>query len=247
MLYAVLLALLNPLSAALGLGLASRLVRRRPLRRGLAAAALTVVLLGSNGWVATAIIRGLELQYLPPDGSVKAQAIVVLSGGERMPFWPRPSLDLNDAGDRLIYGALLYRHGAAPRVICTGAGIARNMAAFLVDLGLPREAVTSETASFDTHDHAVNLCPLLKGDGISRILLVTSATHMPRAMGVFRKACPDLTVVPAPTDYRRPVNPDDRWPGQAITFLPSVYALAGITEAMHEYVGYAYYRLRGWL
>lgn len=246
MLYAVALSLLNPIAAAFLLVLASRLTRRPGWRRGLTSAAVLVALLGSSGPVATAVVRGIEMSYLPPADGVTADAIVILSGGERRPFPPRPTLDLNDAGDRLTYGAILFRRGAAPRVVVTGTTLADDMRTFLLQLGLPPGAVTSETQSSNTHDHAVNLCPLLAGYGISRVLLVTSAAHMPRSMAVFRRGCPALDVVPAPTDYRRPVNPDDRWPASALSLIPSPYAVVAITEALHEYVGLVYYRLRGW-
>lgn len=247
MLYDVLVAVLNPVAAAMLLAVASRLTRRSGARRVLVALAVAVAVLGSNGFVASAIVRRIEMRFLPPDRGVTADAIVVLSGGERRILWPRPTLDLNDAGDRLTYGAILFQRKAAPQLVVTGAAVADEMRDFLIELGIPADAVTSETQSFNTHDHAVNLCRLLPPRRISRILLVTSASHMPRAVGVFARGCPALTVIPAPTDYRRPVNPDDRFPGTLFMLMPSPYALTAITEALHEYVGLVYYQLRGWI
>jgi uncharacterized SAM-binding protein YcdF (DUF218 family) len=247
MFYALLLDLLNPIAVALCLAALARLVRRPRPKRLLTACALAVLVLGSNGWVATAVLSRLELQYLPPARGTTADAIVVLGGGERKRLSPRPSLDLKDGGDRLVHGAMLFRQGAAPRVVCTAGDVASEMADFLVDLGVPNDAITRDTASYDTHDHAVTLCPLFRRQGITRILLVTSASHMPRSVAVFRRSCPDLEVVPAPTDYRRPPNPDDTWPGGLVTLVPSTSAAEHITDALHEYVGMAYYRLRGWM
>lgn len=246
MLYALLLALLNPVGAAFLLALAAWMTRGR-LRRTFGVLAAIVAILGSNGLVASAVVRRLEMQYLPPADDVTADAIVVLSGGERRPIPPRPTLDLNDAGDRLTYGAILFRRGAAPRLVVTGAAVAHDMRTFLLQLGLPADAVVSETASYDTHDHVLNLCPMLASQGVTRVLLVTSASHMPRSMAVFRRGCPALDVVPAPTDYRRPVNPDDGWAAAVFGMLPSPYAVVAITEALHEYIGLAYYRVRGWV
>jgi uncharacterized SAM-binding protein YcdF (DUF218 family) len=246
-LYSALTALLNPVAVALCLAGVARLTRRARLRRGLNITALAILVLGSNGWVASALMRSLEERYAPADAAAKADAIVVLSGGERPRLWPRPMLDLNDAGDRLVYGAMLYRRGAAPRVFCTGGAVVPQMVEFLAELGVPRDALASESASFNTHDHALNACPLFQSQGVSRVLLVTSAAHMTRAAGVFQRECPSLMVIPAPTDYRRPINPDDRWPDQLTTFIPSASAVSTVTEAVHEYVGIAYYRLRGWM
>lgn len=245
--YGLLVDVLNPIALALGLAALSRLVRASRPKRLLAAGAVATLLLGSNGWVATALLGRLERQYSPPARGTTADAIVVLGGGERKKLEPRPNLDLKDGGDRLVHGAMLFRQGAAPRVVCTAGAVANEMADFLVDLGIPGDAITRDTASSDTHDHAVNLCPLFREQGVSRILLVTSASHMPRSVAVFRRACPDLDVVPAPTDYRRPPNPEDTWPGDLATLVPSTSAAEHITDALHEYVGMAYYRLRGWM
>lgn len=247
MIYDLLLDLLNPIAMAVCLAGAAWLAPRPRWRRVLAAAAASTLLLGSNGWVASAVFGRLELQYLPPARGTTADAIVVLGGGERKKLWPRAHVDLKDGGDRLTTGAILFRQGAAPRVVCTAGPVASEMADFLVDLGVPDEAIIRDTASFDTHDHAVNLCPVFRQHGVTRILLVTSASHMPRSVAVFRRACPEVDVVPVPTDYRRPPNPDDRWPGDLVTLVPSTSAAEAVNDALHEYVGMAYYRLRGWM
>jgi uncharacterized SAM-binding protein YcdF (DUF218 family) len=238
---------LNPIVIAIGLGVLARVVRRPRTRRILQGLAVAVLLLCSNGWVASAFVRTLEQRYVPPARGTTADAIIVLSGGERRALWPRPSLELTDGGDRLVYGLLLYRQGTAPKVVTTGAAVAADMASFLADLGIPRGALITDTDSYNTRDHAVNLCPRLRAEKIGKVLLVTSAIHMERAVGVFAAGCPELDVIPAPTDYRRPHNPDDRWPQDALTLVPSPHALAAVTETLHEYVGMVYYRLRGWI
>jgi uncharacterized SAM-binding protein YcdF (DUF218 family) len=85
----------------------------------------------------------------------------------------------------------------------------------------------------------------MRDRGIKRVLLVTSAMHMPRAHGAFRRLGVDA--VPATTDIRVVEVPDKFAQPWFMRFLPSAAALSDSTGAIHEYLGYVYYRLRGWV
>ncbi|MDR3412359.1 MAG: ElyC/SanA/YdcF family protein [Formivibrio sp.] len=78
--------------------------------------------------------------------------------------------------------------------------------------------------------------------------LVTSAMHMPRALGVFRKQYPAIEFIPAPTDYHatKPQIPTP-WYRELISVVPTPGHFVVFSEAMHEYLGIAYYRMRGWM
>jgi uncharacterized SAM-binding protein YcdF (DUF218 family) len=107
-----------------------------------------------------------------------------------------------------------------------------------------------ESTSRNTYENGVNSHEILAKEGIKRILLVTSATHMPRAVRVFERQ--GLEVIPAPTDflvtraewqYLREAGPHT----QLINLLPSAGNLELTTRALKEYIGIAVYKLRGWL
>jgi len=255
-LYALSLKLLYPTSVALLCAGVAFLVRPPRLRAAWATAAVVTLLVCGNGWVVGSMTRHLEGQFLPRMPVPKADAIVVLSGGILGRTPPRPSVEVGEAGDRLLYGAALYRQGAAPRIVVTGnvatGGVAArpaadDMAELLAILGIPDSAIVTETRSENTHDHAVNLCPVMATMGIHQALLVTSALHMPRAVGVFRRLCPELDVIPAPTDFRAPYQQPMPWYRSSVALLPTPQALVDFSDAAHEYLGLLYYRLRGWL
>ena len=69
---------------------------------------LMVLILGGNGWLSTALLRSLEFRHLPPNPIPTADAIVVLGGATRPQVPPRPWIEVNEAGDRPLYGAKLY-------------------------------------------------------------------------------------------------------------------------------------------
>ncbi|MBD1943040.1 YdcF family protein, partial [Coleofasciculus sp. FACHB-712] len=85
--------------------------------------ALIALLVGSNGWVENSLLRSLEWQNLPPSELPTAEAIVILGGATKSALPPRPSVDLSEEGDRVFYGAQLYREGKAPLVIASGGRI----------------------------------------------------------------------------------------------------------------------------
>ncbi|MGD9901822.1 MAG: YdcF family protein [Vicinamibacterales bacterium] len=257
-LYSLLLKLLYPTSMALLLIALAAVApaRRRRLRQSLGVAAVAVLLVCGNGWVVTAMVRHLEGRHRPPNPMPRADAIVVLSGGILSRTPPRPSVELGDAGDRLVYAALLFKQGVAPGIVCTGnvatggvapRPVAEDMAELLTVLGIASDAIVTETQSENTRDHAVTVCPLLRERGAARVLLVTSALHMPRAMGVFRRGCPDLELIAAPTDFRAPDERPAPWYRTTVALLPTPRSLLDFSDAAHEYVGIAYYTLRGWM
>ena len=221
--------------------------------------ALALLLVGGNHWVAYGLMRSLEWRYLPPREFPSAEVIVVLGGGTLAASYPRPTVEVNGAGDRVLYAAWLYHHGKAPYLLLSGGSIdwlsdqpspADDMATLLEQLGVPRSAMWLETRSRNTYENALYSKEILQAKGIQRIILVTSAWHMPRAVGVFEHM--GLQVIPAPTDFTVTLgeNPTSQ-PALALQslmdLLPSVENLSYTTKAMKEYLGFLSYYLRGWL
>ena len=66
-------------------------------------------------------------------------------------------------------------------------------------LNVPEDALWYETKSLNTYENALHTRQILDKNGISHIVLVTSAVHMPRALALFEKQ--GFSVIPAPTDY----------------------------------------------
>jgi uncharacterized SAM-binding protein YcdF (DUF218 family) len=191
--------------------------------------------------VASILVAPLENAYPPVSGAADAAAIVVLGGGynNRSPeYGGEPSLS-PEAEKRAIYGFELLRRFNLPLVYSGGAGFALHMTTseaevagrLWLSLGVQIERMTLEKASVDTKTNASNVAALLRG---KKIILVTSAYHMPRAILSFKKA--GMIVIPAPTYYRAKRS--------AITwadFLPNAGALETSFAALHEYVGVVYY------
>ncbi len=255
-LYSLFLKLFYPTSVALMLLLASAFFRKRQrLSRILFWFGIAVIFVCGNGWLTGTLTKNLEWRYLPPDPVPEADAILVLSGGILGRIPPRPTVEVSDGGDRVIYGAYLYRQHKAPRIICTGnvatGGVAprpaaQDMAEFLKMLGVGAEAIITETKSENTHEHARNLHPLFQERRIKRVLLVTSAMHMPRSVATFCRLCPEVQFIPAPTDFHCTQGSPTAWYRKLTGFIPTPSHLLAFSEVMHEYLGIAWYKLKGW-
>ncbi|MGV1014985.1 MAG: YdcF family protein, partial [Methyloceanibacter sp.] len=144
----------------------------------------------------------------PPTG------FIVLGGAEdRLVGTARGAPTVNEAGERLIEAAILAKRFPEAKIAFSGgdAGIlyesdseAAGAAALLTDLGVARDRLILESDARDTYENAMLLKKELEQRGDigpdKRWLLITSAYHMPRAMGAFRQARFDVEAWPV--DYR---------------------------------------------
>ncbi len=220
------------------------------------ASALVIMLVTSNSWVSLSLMRSLEWQNTPTQ-LPQAEAIVILGGGTKSQFFPRPGVDLSEEGDRVLYGAELYKQALAPIIIVSGGRIAwrgsgapeaMDMAEILTQVGVPKSAIIQEPNSYNTHDNAVNVKQMLNSRGIKNILLVTSALHMPRSLAIFKRQ--KIAAIAAPTDFLVSTNEfqeiQSSFEARLLTLLPDSGALQNFTRALKEYMGLIIYRLRGW-
>lgn len=223
--------------------------------------ALLVLWLGGNRIVSMALQRSLESRYPPLEETVNADAIIILGGGTREAAPPRPSTEVGEAGDRVLYAAQLYHRGTAPLIVVSGSHApyanpgeksgAEVMKSFLEVLDVPSEAILLETQSLNTYENAIQTLSLLESWDVEHVLLVTSATHMPRSYAIFRQF-ENFTVTPAPTDFQ---VTDSDWQYytqlnlgvQLMNLLPQADSVLATTMSLKEYIGIAFYRLRGWL
>ncbi len=195
-------------------------------------------------WLAKPLIVDEELK--------KADLIVVLGGGAY-----RRSLG-GASSERLLRGLILYREGYAPRIIFSGGaaqGLSRKLLhtvlgigpggkraqsaeADLMDnaassLGVPGKDRAVDETSLDTYENLVNVRKYMSENRLKTCLMVTSPTHMKRAVLIARKL--GLECYPAPvSDYTGEMKgPFER--------------LALFRQSAWEYGGLVIYRLYGYI
>jgi uncharacterized SAM-binding protein YcdF (DUF218 family) len=200
------------LAVALVLGMLLALFGWSRLARCLVALAIVELLVMSFPPVADAMIRYLEDQARAAELATPRccfDAIVVLGGGLSPAMPPEQAFPrLVNGADRVWLAARLYHAKVAPRVIVAGGGYmaepdspatteAAAMRQFLIDLGVPNDAIVDEGKSINTIENIRNVRALV---GNGRVALVTSGYHMPRAMQL--AALAKLDVSAFPTDFR---------------------------------------------
>lgn len=251
------LKLLDPTSVCGLLVLAAALLhRRKKLSHACLWGALAVLMICGNGWLVGGLTRHLEMKHLSPNPVPEADCLVILSGGILSATPPRPTIEVDQAGNRVLYGAHLFREHRAPWVVCTGGflggkttgpSMAEEMAGLLQTLNVPASAIITETQARRTAQHAENLEPVFRERQFRKVLLVTSALHMPRSLGVFRHRYPGIEFIAAPTDFRGVNMPSAPFRREFTALIPSTANLHEFSLAMHEYLGIAYYKIRGWM
>ena len=242
------------------------LVKKPKFKNAVLWIAFAAIMIFGNKLPGAYLTRWLETRYPAYDGTQTADVIVVLGGGTVSKSSPRQIVEVNGAGDRVIYASKLWHDGAAPLMLCSGSYISWRDGETIVDgavtspasenaelarmLGVDADAIITQDRSLNTAEEAEYNAEILKERGINRIILVTSAMHMRRAVALFEKQ--GLEVIPAPTDYS---YSDEQWENEiTITWanaydfiVPSVGNIRSLENALKEYVGYFVYGLRGWL
>ena len=232
--------------------------RKRRLALTFLIIAFAVLLVAGNKHTATAFARTLEWRYPPMQEGTSADVIVVLGGGTEPDVDPRSMVEVNAAADRVLYGIKLYQQKTAPVILLSGGDIdfindspstpADDMATLMEMLGIPREDMIVQNASLNTQQDAELSCALIKQNGFEKVILVTSAFHMPRSVALFEKqGCP---VIPAPVDFS---ITEDSWESLThptlaefiLDLLPSYSHISTVTKTLKEYFGMWYYQLSG--
>ncbi|HET6267550.1 MAG TPA: envelope biogenesis factor ElyC [Acidobacteriota bacterium] len=198
---------------------------------------LLLLVLGSQ-WFSDQLLGSVENPYAPlmSASSTSAKWIVVLGGGHTSDPKLPANAQLSDASrSRLIEGIRLWRTLPSATLVLSGgsafdtASDAQLLAETARYMGVDPNAVMLEDRSRDTDDEARLLRPILRDD---RFILVTSASHMRRALKLFESQ--GMHPIPAASDFHVKSSRDQNW-------LPSIFPSAGNLDkserALYEILG----------
>lgn len=214
---------------------------------------LLLLMILASPLVATSLMGSLESWYQPTHlaPSDRFDAIVVLGGGINEPGSLRPAAEPSSySRNRTTCGVDLFQQGHAPtlvltggdaRVFGTGSKEAVEMKRWAIRLGVPESATMIDTDARNTYENATGTKRLI---GPASILLVSSASHLPRAVPVFTKQ--GFRVTPAPCDHVSQNLPRESWNDlDLFDFMPSDVALQHNREVVTELAGIVIYWLAG--
>ena len=241
----------NPsdLVAAIGLlGLVLLATRFARAGRSLIVACFVALVVLGLSPLGNALMVPLEQRFPAWDGNRGTPDGIVVLGGAISPdvSAARNEVALNEAAERLTAVAELARRYPQARILFSGgsgeliAGDSESPFALrlLESFGIARDRIQLEDRARNTVENALYSKQIVQPKPGERWLLVTSAYHMPRAIGVFRKA--GFAVEPYPVDWRTRGSEDELRP-----FFSVGEGLRRVDTAVHEWVGLAVYWITG--
>lgn len=168
----------------------------------------------------------------------KVDAIVDLGGA--MTFNTKKFPYVQGPAGRAWQCARLWKAGRASVVIPTGQGIAETDAVLIKDLGVPESAIKVENIARNTEEHPKYLAKMLNASETNKvkIIVVTSAWHLKRAMLMFEKYGPCFDAIPCPGEVD--VYGDSSW--GVSRFLPSSDIFESNVRYLHEWIGIFWYK-----
>jgi uncharacterized SAM-binding protein YcdF (DUF218 family) len=223
--------------------------RRARFGRALGLAAILLLCAAATLPLGVILIAPLENRFpLPPTESPPPYGIVVLGGAiDDRASAARGETIFDEGGERIIQAVILAKRYPQARIVYTGGSAsltgeistealeARNL---MASLGVAPERVTIEDKSRNTDENARFTAAIVHPQPSERWLVVTSAFHMPRAMGVFEKA--GFNAVAYPVAFRTLGDG-----GDPRVILDPAKNLDIFQLALHEWIGLAAYRLSG--
>jgi uncharacterized SAM-binding protein YcdF (DUF218 family) len=240
----VALALLPPLILVLLLAAGLILHRRCPrLAMSLILLSTSALYALSTPWVGGLLLKTLEISTPVKPATLRtADAIVVLGSGRRIAAAEYGSDTLNSTSlERLRYAAFLHRASGLPILVTGGKPGGGTLSEGHImkhilqsEYNVPTRWV--EDAALTTWDNARLSAPLLKEQAAQRIVLITHAWHLRRAVPLF--AAQDLSVIPAGIQF------SSTRIGSILDLLPTPAGLRDSTFALHEWLGILWYKLR---
>jgi uncharacterized SAM-binding protein YcdF (DUF218 family) len=212
-------------------------------RRAIVVGVLLLLIVGVSP-IGTALLIPLENRFPPWRETQGPPAGIIVLGGVINTYLSsvRDEVSLGGAANRMVAAVELYRRYPQARILFAGGNAnvivkGPSESGFAVrlfeDLGVPNDHIAVDSVSRNTEENAVNARKIADPKPGERWLLVTSALHMPRAIGLFRAA--GFPVEPYPVDWRT-----GGW--RELAGLPS-FSLGGFNHldpAAHEWEGLFY-------
>jgi uncharacterized SAM-binding protein YcdF (DUF218 family) len=232
-------------------GVLLRFGRHARFGRGLALAAILILAAAATLPLGVLLIAPLEDRFpLPPPDLPPPEGIIVLGGAiDDLVSAARGQTVFDEGGERLTEAVVLAKRFPQARVVYTGGTAsfipgaisteALQARKLMSQIGIAPERVTMEDKSRNTDENARFTAAIVHPQSSQRWIIVTSAFHMPRSMGIFEKA--GFHPIAYPVAFRT----RGHWPHDLrLTFEP-VRNLRIFEIALHEWIGLAAYRLSG--
>ncbi len=224
------------------------LIKAGKIRRRAIAIAFMLLFIFSNSFILEEVMRSWEWKAQPLSSISAAKYGIILGGFT----YYDPNIDrveFSSGTDRMLIGYQLYQQGLVRKLIITGGSsnlVDTNyregdmVAKYLHAIGMAPNDLIVERNARNTHENAAYTKPLVS-DTAGPVLLITSARHMRRAIACFEKA--GIKAIPVAVDRHAGRR---KWNIEHL-LIPNADALAAWQSLIHEWLGYFFYWMAGYL
>ncbi len=228
------------------------LIKKQRLRSWSFRCGIGLLLLLSNDFLASEVMRWWEPDIVPfASIDKKYEYGIVLTGVTRTEVGPTDRVYFQRGADRITHTLQLYRLGIIKKILISGGSgrlidigwkEADDLAAFLKLANVPDSVVVIENKSSNTHDSAIEVAKILEGKTMpSECLLITSAFHLRRSLACFNKVGWGMDIFATdPLAHNRIFYLD-------VLIVPKIEALAIWNSLIKEWVGMAAYKVAGYI
>ncbi len=242
---------LYPFTWLLGLFVASFFVKKIKTKKWLFRIMLIIFLIFSNSLIFDSVISLWEVPAKSLDDIQPQYDYGVVLGGMITVDFKNKKIVPQVSIDRLMQTIVLYKKGYIKKIFISGGSGSLidstsesiYLREYLMEIGIPSEDIFYESYSRNTHENALETFKVLCPDSVQpKIMLITSAFHMRRAVACFKKAgFQDMDTFPT-TNFHGTFRHDFYY-----LFVPEVEILAKWNFLIKEWVGYMVYGIVGYL
>jgi uncharacterized SAM-binding protein YcdF (DUF218 family) len=210
---------------------------------------LVVFYILSIPFTAQRLMKWLEGPRLSFDQLKKRYDVaVVLTGMVSLQLSGKDHIEFNSHVDRILAGISLVRQGITDKLLVSGGSgslfdqslrEAELLKKFMMEFGLTGDQILVDPTSRNTYENAVNSANLIRANNYQTIVLITSASHMRRAVATFHKQGIFPDTYPVDFFATEVIDP--------FSFVPSADSLSMIDSVMHELIGLIMYRVYGYI
>lgn len=226
-------------------------LKRKKLAKRCLIASVVLFFFFTNNFVIDLILRGWETEMVPLEKLKSSYDVGVVLGGGMVNYdIPHQRIIFRNNTDRFLQALDLYNRKKIKNILLSsGAGTIqfRNqvesdiLRKFLIDNHVPDSLIVVENQSDNTHENAIETKKIIQKKHYTSVLLITSATHIPRARRCFEKE--GIVVDVFPTDKLVSIWRYD----PEYLLVPNIYALKRWDTFIHEFIGVIVYKIMGYI
>jgi uncharacterized SAM-binding protein YcdF (DUF218 family) len=242
--------LISPISWIFLLAITYFLTNKVKQKKRIIYVLFSVFYLFSNMFLVDEVFRWYEPEKIPLNSINETYDVAIVLGGGTTYDFETGMIDFHESGDRFFIALQLYKQKKVKKLLLSGGSgsmvkteqkEAKFIKQYLMNIGVPEQDILIDSTSKNTYENAVNSKNIIDKMGYHKIMLITSAYHIPRAKACFKKLGMPVFALPVDYEHGPRVYYFDH------LFLPQTKAFRLWETILHEWIGFISYKIAGYI